>query len=177
MKVGIIGCGKVGSAVAFSLLSHVDDIYLYDINRHLLQGELWDLRHASALLNGATVHFGPYRVIGRVKCDVVVICAGKPRTSSKDSMDSLVNYNWPIIKHIGEQLRAYHFKGKIMVVTNPPDKLIPALNGSPGIPVGDVLDNARSNTRIWKSKRRVGGGYILDHKGYTNWGIAAEVVL
>ena len=173
MKVGIIGMGRVGSSIAAYLMFHpkVNEIYINDINIDRCQAEYEDLRQSAALLD--------YKVKIKVitdetfeefqECQYLFIAAGHPRLNSRESMKHLYDKNYSIINSILNKMPHTFFNAefprKIYIATNPWEMFSIAFKIRP---LGPKLDDIRV-----KLKARC-GPWILDRKGYTNWGIAAE---
>ena len=83
MKIGIIGIGKVGSALAFALLFHpkVTEIHLVDEIERKLRGEYEDLDTANLLLEaGKTIKLS--NLLEIKECDIIFIAAGQGRQNS-----------------------------------------------------------------------------------------------
>lgn len=169
LTVTVIGVGRVGSAVAFALILHCSKIYLADVDKKRLEGEFRDLRHSACLINKkCIVEKGTLQDAN--KSDYAIICAGKARKSSKESTDSLFGNNYPIVKKICKRLKV-----KTLILTNPTERIADEINREVfkaplAIPIGGMLDKARAEID------GITGGYIIDRKGHTNWGVAGEVV-
>lgn len=167
LTVTVIGVGRVGSAVAFALIPHCTRIYLVDSNAKRLEGEFRDLRHSAWLINsGCTVEKGIVDDANR--SDYAIICVGKARSSSAESTDDLFEHNYPVVRRICQAINA-----RTLILTNPVEKITEHLNKElkiQAVPIGGLLDEAREQID------KVKGGYIIDHKGHTNWGVAGEVV-
>ena len=162
IKVGIVGVGRVGSSLAFAMLFHpkVSDIYLSDTNKIALGGEVEDLKQAAVILSKRKkIHQSS--CLRMRDCDYIFIAAGKARFSSDCSMKELFKENYDLIRSITKRFT----KENIYIITNPSDRLGKALALKW---LGKKLDDTRKKTN-GKS-----GPWILDHKGYTNWGIASE---
>src|SRR5437879_13538280 len=71
MKVGIVGCGMVGSASAFALVMRGvgREIVLVDVNRSRAEAEANDIYHAVPFAHPLTVRAGSYADL--VGCRVV----------------------------------------------------------------------------------------------------------
>jgi malate/lactate dehydrogenase len=91
MNISIIGLGKVGSTLAYSLLLHqeltssgksISQVYLYDKDSKKLNGELHDLNQASLMLLERKMFMRGQRKDMK-KCEVIVVCAGKARQMVK----------------------------------------------------------------------------------------------
>lgn len=158
MKVLIIGVGKVGATIAFSLLhiSKIEKIYLMDIDQKRLEGENIDLTQASWVLRDiSSTEIVEYGKIPN-DIDAIIIVAGKARTYPHED---IYQENRKIIESIVNMIPD-KLKNNTFIVTNPSDKLGSEFNllalGNLHRTFGDCSE-------------------ILLKKGYTNWGIAAEV--
>src|SRR6185436_17010986 len=76
MKIGIVGCGMVGSAAAYALvMSGVGrEIVLVDLNSARAEAEANDISHAVPFAHPLTVRAGDYAEL--VGARVVVIAGG-----------------------------------------------------------------------------------------------------
>src|SRR3954466_6195157 len=89
MKIAILGAGRVGTAVAFSLILRnlARDIVLVSRDLKKAEGEAADLHHAAALLGGARVH--ACTIDDAKYCDIVVLAASAPETQNSDRLSHL----------------------------------------------------------------------------------------
>lgn len=165
MKIGIIGVGKVGAALAFGLLFHpkVTDIYLFDEVERKLKGEYEDLEQANLILetrkNVCMCNLSTMR-----ECDFIFISAGIPRQNSSVTDEELLQFNVNTVGYIINFI-GMEYKDRMFIITNPADILGEKLNVKF---LGDTLDHTR------EVYNRKSGKWILDQKGFTNWGIVAE---
>lgn len=162
IKCGIVGVGRVGSTIAAFLLFNpkVKFIVLNDIDIPKCLAEREDLEHASWILNQEkTIITGSLSEIS--ECDYIFVCAGYARTNSCQKLEKLYDENIGIISNIVDVLP----RERVYIVTNPSSAIAINLGVKS---LGDALDRVRFNMKA-KS-----GGWILDRKGYTNWGIASE---
>jgi L-lactate dehydrogenase len=163
VKVAIIGMGRVGSALAFSLFFHpfVDEIHITDIDINKLQGELTDLHQASRMLVcDKSITCLPH-ILDMDKFDYIFICAGVARRDSTVTDEELLSINLPIVSKLIQNMP----KDKVYIITNPAAKLGELL----GVKYcGDKLDKFRETHHLNNGK------WILDKKGFTNWGIVGE---
>ena len=153
MRVAIIGAGRVGSTIAYTLSmgSHVSEINLVDSNKQKAMGEVLDLRHG--------LPFVPYTDIECAKpqdicdADVIVITAGRGRLPGQSRMD-LARENVNLFKAMVPELVRANDKAIYLVVSNPVDILTYAclkISGLPGERVfgsGNVLDSARFRSML-----------------------------
>lgn len=146
MKISIIGCGKVGSSVAFSMIMKggPDELILVDIENEMVEGERVDLLHTLPAIDA----FPSIRV-GELKdtlgSDIIVITAGIPRRPGESRLD-LAKKNAKIMKEIIAGLP----KGGdpiVFIISNPVDLLTHLVAGSMNprrvIGLGTFLDTSR----------------------------------
>jgi len=76
MKIGIVGCGMVGSASAYALVMSgvAREIVLVDVNRARAEAEANDISHAVPFAHPLTVRAGDYPDLAGAR--VVVITSG-----------------------------------------------------------------------------------------------------
>ena len=122
MKISIIGAGKVGSAIGFSLLHTIrmDELVLIDIVEDLVRGEIEDLNHAKvALCPECMIHGGKDYALLKGS-DIVIITAGKARKQGDDiTREDLFEFNKKIIGGICGEIKDKCAKAKIVILTNP----------------------------------------------------------
>ena len=147
-KVGIVGCGFVGSASAFALMQSglFSEMVLIDVDRDRAEGEALDIAHGMPLASPANIYAGNYADIA--DAGVVIITAGANQKPGETRLD-LVSKNVSIFKSIVPQITQSGFDGILLVVSNPVDVLTGytlELSGFPAervIGSGTVLDTAR----------------------------------
>jgi len=120
MKIAIIGAGKVGASVAYSLVHRdfIKEIKLIDLNKDYADGIALDIAQGLPFNSNATVTVADYSNI--TDCDIVVITAGKPRTPDMTRLD-LVEANSKIIKNICLECNKYNKDAIYLLVSNPLD--------------------------------------------------------
>ncbi|MCH5268638.1 MAG: L-lactate dehydrogenase [Lachnospiraceae bacterium] len=154
-KCGIIGCGFVGTSIAFSLLQSglFQEIVLLDVNNDKAQGEAMDLSHGLSFSDPMDIYAGDY-------CDledtgIIIITAGAGQKPGETRLD-LVHKNVEIFKKIIPQITKYNKEAILLVVSNPVDILTYVtlqLSGYPEhrvIGSGTVLDSGRLKYMIGK---------------------------
>ena len=147
-KAAIIGCGLVGSSIAFRFLQQglFSRLVLLDVDRDKAEGEAIDL--SDGLPYGAAMEItaGDYDDIA--DCALVVITAGANQKPGETRLD-LIGKNTAIMRSIIEEITAREFGGILLVVSNPVDVLTYAAWQMSGYPrervigSGTVLDTAR----------------------------------
>ena len=147
-KVAIIGCGFVGSSIAFSLMQRglFTEMVLLDVDEAKAEGEAMDLSHGLPYIASMDIRAGTYDDIG--DCALVVITAGVNQKQGETRLD-LIGKNVAILKNIIPQITSRGFEGILLIVSNPVDVLTYAAYRISGYPKrrvigsGTVLDTAR----------------------------------
>ena len=147
-KAAIIGCGFVGSSIAFSLMQRglYSELVLIDANQAKAEGEAMDLSHGLPYAASMQIYAGTYDDVA--DCAMVILTAGANQKPGETRLD-LIDKNVAILKNIIPELTKRLFQGILLVVSNPVDVLTWAawkLSGYPANRVlgsGTVLDTAR----------------------------------
>lgn len=147
-KVAIVGCGFVGSLIAFSLMQRgiYSEIVLIDANHARAEGEALDLSHGLPYTAAMDIYAGDYKDVS--DCSLIIITAGANQKPGETRLD-LIGKNVAILKSIIPQITAEGFEGILMIVSNPVDVLTYAAREISGYPAhrvigsGTVLDTAR----------------------------------
>jgi len=154
-KIGIIGVGNIGGALAHSLLSEpCTELYLYDIKTSMAKGKAQDLRQAAVISGyGATPVYAVNQVSDLGACDVIVVIAGLARQPGMDR-SALLHANADIISSLAHPLKGTN--AVIVVVTNPVDTMTGLLTRLLELPFGrvvgmaSILDEGRLRSAIAK---------------------------
>ena len=120
MKIGIVGCGMVGSTSAFALvMSGVGrEIVLIDINRARAEAEANDIYHAVPFANPLTVRAGDYPDLADAS---VVVIAGGVAQKPRETRLQLLQRNAEVFHQIVPSILRYAPRAVLLVVTNPVD--------------------------------------------------------
>lgn len=156
MKIGIVGCGMVGSASAFALvMSGVGrEIVLVDLNRARAEAEANDIYHAVPFAHPLTVHHGDY--LDLAGAQVVVIAGGVAQKPGETRLQ-LLQRNADVFRQIVPSVLRSAPKAVLLVVTNPVDimtHLAASFAAEFGVPharvigSGTTLDTARFRTLL-----------------------------
>ena len=148
MKIGIIGCGNVGSAAAFAMVLRGigSEIALVDQNHDLAQVQAEDISHATPFSNPVKVIAGGYECLQGA--DVVVITAGAAQRVGESRLELLAR-NAEIFKSIVASVMEIAPEAIWIFASNPVDvmtQLATQLSGKPPEKVigsGTILDTAR----------------------------------
>ena len=147
-KVAVIGCGFVGSSIAFNLIQRglFSEMVLIDANQDKAEGEAMDLSHGLPYTATMDIHVGNYDDIA--DCALVIVTAGANQKPGETRID-LIDKNVSILKHIVPEISKRNYEGILMIVSNPVDVLTYAAYKISGFPAhrvigsGTVLDTAR----------------------------------
>lgn len=147
-KVAVVGCGFVGSSIAFSLMQRglYSEMVLIDINHAKAEGEAMDLSHGLPYAASMDIYAGGYE--DAADSALIIITAGANQKPGETRLD-LIGKNVAILKSIIPEITSRNFEGILMIVSNPVDVLTYAayrLSGyapSRVIGSGTVLDTAR----------------------------------
>jgi L-lactate dehydrogenase len=156
MKIGIVGCGMVGSTSAYALvMSGVGrEIVLVDLNRARAEAEANDLFHAVPFAYPLTVRAGDY--VDLVGSRVVVIAGGVAQRPGETRID-LLQRNADVFRQIVPAVVRHAPEAVLLVVSNPVDimtHLAAHFAAEFGVPPsrvigsGTTLDTARFRTLL-----------------------------
>ena len=147
-KAAIIGCGFVGTSIAFSLVQKgiFSELVLIDANEKKAGGEAMDLSHGLPFTKPMEIKAGGYEDIA--DCAMIIITAGANQKPGETRLD-LVHKNVEIYKSIIPKIVEKNQEATLLIVSNPVDIMTYAalkLSGYPSHKVigsGTVLDTAR----------------------------------
>jgi len=120
MKIGIVGCGMVGSASAYALvMSGVGrEIVLVDLNRARAEAEANDIHHAVPFAHPLTIRAGDYPDLAEAR---VVVIAGGVAQKPGETRLQLLQRNAEVFKQIVPAVLRHAPDAVLLVVTNPVD--------------------------------------------------------
>jgi len=155
VHIAVVGNGRIGRPTAHNLFTErlADEISLVDVKPGLSWAFGEELRHAAASL-GYDVEINAYEEDEDVSgADLVVVCAGKPRTPGvKMSRRDLVAENARIIRYIAEVMPPHSPDAKWVIVTNPVDAMATLFKRVSGaefvIGTGDHADTLRFRAKL-----------------------------
>jgi len=148
-KVSVVGCGQVGMACAFSLLTQqiCSELALTDVNEDKLRGEMLDLQHGLTFLKNVKISASSDSSV-TAGSKVIIITAGA-RQREGESRLSLVQRNVDIFKGLIPPLVKHSPNAILVIVANPVDILTYVAWKLSGLPRNRVigsgcnLDSAR----------------------------------
>ncbi len=152
-KITIIGSGRVGSTIAYSLTcrSLAQEIVVIDVAEDRAMGEAQDIRQGLSYDSSCRVYAGNYE--DAVNSDIVIITSGIARKPGQSRLE-LIQTNIGIQKSIIPQITKYAPDAVYIMVSNPVDILTYSFCKLSGIPEnkiigsGAIIDTARLRSRI-----------------------------
>ena len=137
-KAAIVGCGFVGSSIAFRLVQQglFSELVLIDANRSKAEGEAMDLSHGLPYAASMDIYAGDYD--DAADCGLMIVTAGANQKPGETRLD-LIGKNVAILRSIIPEIRRRHFDGVLLVVSNPVDVLTYAAWRMSGLPAGRVI--------------------------------------
>lgn len=147
-KAAVIGCGFVGSTIAYTLMQKgvFSELVLLDANHLKAEGEAMDISHGLPFSHAMDIYAGTYEDIS--DASVIIITAGANQKPGETRLD-LVHKNAKIMKMIISEIKRVKCEGILLVVSNPVDILTYVALKESGLPKervigsGTVLDTAR----------------------------------
>ena len=147
-KAAVIGCGFVGSTIAYALMQKgtFSELGLLDANHAKAEGEAMDISHGLPFAHAMDIREGDYEDIA--DASVVIITAGANQKPGETRLD-LVQKNAAIMRSIIREVKRVKCEGILLIVSNPVDILTQVALEESGFPKervigsGTVLDTAR----------------------------------
>jgi L-lactate dehydrogenase len=120
MKIGIVGCGFVGSTAGYALVMQGvgRELVLVDKNPGRAHAEADDIRHAVPFANPLQVHAGSYKDLAG--CRVVLLCAGVGQKPGETRLQ-LLERNAKIFGEVVPSVLEHAPEAVLVVATNPVD--------------------------------------------------------
>lgn len=148
-KIALIGAGQIGGTMAMVLAQRqLGDVVLIDVAEGLPQGKALDIMEGRLVLGTSCVVEGSNSLAAMECADVVIVTAGLPRKPGM-SRDDLLEVNFNVMESVGRAIAEYAPRAFVIVVTNPLDAMVYALQKVSGLPyhrvvgMAGVLDSAR----------------------------------
>ena len=152
-KITVIGSGRVGSTIAYSLTCRglADEIVIIDIDGSKALGEALDIRQGLAFDSSCKVYAGTYA--DAKNSDIVILTSGIARKPGQSRLE-LIKTNISIQESIIADITKSAPDAVYIMVSNPVDILTYTFCKLSGIPEnriigsGAILDTARLRSRI-----------------------------
>ncbi len=148
-KIALIGSGMIGGTLAHLIaLKELGDVVLFDIADGMPQGKALDMAQSGAVEGFDAQIKGTSSYADIEGADVCIVTAGVPRKPGM-SRDDLLSINLKVMKQVGAGIRKYAPGAFVIVITNPLDAMVWALQKSSGLPyervvgMAGVLDTSR----------------------------------
>jgi L-lactate dehydrogenase len=153
MKIGIIGCGMVGSSGAFAiaLVGAATELILVDLNADLANAHAEDILHATPFSKPVRIAAGDYSTLKGAGLVVMACGVGqKPGESRLKLLERNVN----VFQNVVPRVLEHAPDSILLIVSNPVDIMtqvvtkISALPSERVIGSGTILDTARFRTLL-----------------------------
>ncbi len=152
-KAAVIGCGFVGSSIAFALMQSglFSELILIDADTDRAEGEALDISHGTPFAKPMKIYAGTYQDI--TDAAVIIITAGANQKPDESRLD-LVNKNTRIMRSIVGEIMNHGCEGILLIVSNPVDILTYEALKISGLPKnrvigsGTVLDTGRLKSEL-----------------------------
>ncbi|NLG38565.1 MAG: malate dehydrogenase [Fibrobacter sp.] len=148
-KIALVGAGQIGGTMALALAQkQLGDVVLVDVVPGVPQGKALDIMEGRSVINSSTQLSGSNDYADLAGSDVVIVTAGVPRKPGM-SRDDLLGINYGIIEKVGLALKATAPNAFVIVITNPLDAMVYAMQKVTGFPsnrvvgMAGVLDSSR----------------------------------
>jgi malate dehydrogenase len=151
-KIALIGAGQIGGTLAHLVgLKELGDVVLFDIVEGMPAGKALDILQSSPIEGFNANYEGVSDYAAIAGADVVIVTAGVPRKPGM-SRDDLIEINAGVIKQVGAAIKEHCPGAFVIVITNPLDAVVWAMQRVSGLPanmvvgMAGVLDSARFRT-------------------------------
>ncbi len=153
MKIGIIGCGFVGSSGAFAiaLVGAATELILVDLNADLANAHAEDILHATPFSEPVRIAAGDYSTLNGA--GLVVLACGVGQKPGESRL-KLLERNVNVFQNVVPRVLEHAPDSILLIVSNPVDIItqvvtkISALPPERVIGSGTILDTARFRTLL-----------------------------
>jgi len=153
MKVGIVGCGFVGSTAAYTMALQgvASELVLIDRNRELARAQAEDILHATPFSHPVRLEAAGYPELRGAA--LVVLACGVGQQPGESRLH-LLERNARVFQEVVPQVLAHAPQALLLVASNPVDvitELVTRISGLPSCRVfgsGTILDTARFRTLL-----------------------------
>ena len=153
MKIGIVGCGFVGSSGAFAIAleGKANELILVDLNADLARAHAEDILHATPFSVPIRVAAGDYPMLKNA--DLVVLACGVGQKPGETRLQ-LLQRNVNVFQDVVPRVLEYSPDTILLIVSNPVDIMTQVVTLISGLPPqrvigsGTILDTARFRTLL-----------------------------
>ena len=141
-KIALIGAGMIGGTLAHLVgLKELGDVVLFDIAEGVPDGKALDLAQSGGPEGFDVKLKGTNSYADIEGANVCIITAGFPRKPGM-SRDDLLSKNLQVMEQVGAGIRKYAPDSFVIVITNPLDAMVWALQKASGLPFERVVGMA-----------------------------------
>jgi len=153
MKVGIVGCGLVGSSAAYAmaLQGACNELVLLDLNAKMARAQAEDILHATPFSTPVRIWAGEYPELEGA--EVVVLACGVGQRPGESRLE-LLGRNAKVFEEVIPKVLKSTPGAVLLVASNPVDIITTMVTHISGLPPGRVigsgtiLDTARFRTLL-----------------------------
>ncbi len=153
MKVGIVGCGFVGSSGAFAIAleGKANELIMVDLNADLAKAHAEDILHATPFSEPIRVAGGDYTSLKNA--ELVVLACGVAQKPGETRLQ-LLQRNVKVFRDVVPRVLEYSPETILLIVSNPVDIMTQVVSHISGLPAqrvigsGTILDTARFRTLL-----------------------------
>ena len=153
MKIGIIGCGFVGSSSAFAiaLVGAATELILIDLNADMAKAHAEDILHATPFSEPVRVTAGDYSTLKGA--GLVVLACGVGQKPGESRL-KLLERNVNVFQNVVPRVLEHAPDSILLIVSNPVDIMTQVVTKISGLPPervigsGTILDTARFRTLL-----------------------------
>jgi L-lactate dehydrogenase len=148
MKVGVIGCGFVGSSAAYAMVikNVATEIVMIDLDQKLAKAQAEDILHAVPFTGHTSIFCGDYPDLKGA--EVVVLACGVGQKPGETRLQ-LLERNVKVFQAVTPNVLKYAPQVVLLVASNPVDIITEIVTKISGLPInqvmgsGTILDTAR----------------------------------
>ena len=153
MKIGIVGCGFVGSSGAFAIAleGKANELILVDLNADLAEAHAEDILHATPFSQPVKIAAGDYPALK--SADIVVLACGVGQKPGETRLQ-LLERNVQVFQNVVPRVLEYAPETLLLIVSNPVDIMTQVVTKISNLPSqrvigsGTILDTARFRTLL-----------------------------
>jgi L-lactate dehydrogenase len=158
LKVGIVGCGLVGSSGAYAMAfsGAPNDLILIDLNQKLARAHAEDILHATPFGKPIRVAAGDYSHLNGAK--IVILSCGVAQREGETRLQ-LLERNVQVFREVVPRVLEHAPETILLIVSNPVDIMTQVVTHISQLPParvigsGTILDTARFRTLIGEHLR------------------------
>lgn len=141
-RIALIGAGMIGGTLAHLVgLKELGDVVLFDIAEGVPAGKSLDIAQAGAIEGFDATLKGTSAYVDIKAADVIIVTAGFPRKPGM-SRDDLLGANLKVMEQVGAGIKAHAPDAFVIVITNPLDAMVWALQKASSLPANKVVGMA-----------------------------------